>query len=115
MANVPNGGDLIQHREKNDQYSTVEGSDLPMNTSSNGGYLGSYAPADFGVDATNRLGSCDGTDSDPMFEQFNRKDNHSGGGDFAGSVSGVAQSGTDSDSMFRTDLGGADDNDTGGK
>jgi hypothetical protein len=114
MGNVSKGGDLIQGRQPANQYSDVEGADLPMNTSVNNEFLGSYAPADLGGDAINRIGSVDGTESDPMFERFNRKDNHSGGGSFPGSVTGEAQSGTDSDPMFETDRADADDNDTRG-
>lgn len=113
MANVPNGGDLMQKRQPAAGYSEVEGKDLPMNASVNQ-YEGSYSPADLGVDATNRLGSVDGTASDPMFEKFNRKDGHNGGGSFAGSASGESLSGTDSDPMFETCHEGADDNDTRG-
>jgi hypothetical protein len=114
MANVPNGGDLISKRNHSGQHSEVEGRDLPMNTGINNQFLGSYAPGDLGGDATNRLGSVDGTESDPMFERFNRKDSHNGGGSFAGSVSGESLSGADSDPMFETDHSNADANDTRG-
>jgi hypothetical protein len=114
MGNVAKGGDLIQGRQPANQYSDVEGSDLSMNAGVNNEFVGSYAPGDLSGDSTNRQGSCDGTDSDPMFEKFNRKDNHSGGGSFAGSVSGESLSGTDSDPMFETDRADADENDTRG-
>lgn len=95
MANVPKGGDLI-HGFTQDGNIRGDTSDLPMNTGVNKPAVGSY-PCDYSGDATNSMGAVGGTESDSMFEKYNRKDDHLMSGNTPGSVGSSTLSGTGSD------------------
>lgn len=104
MANVPAGGDLMVARYKD---GVTQGDDKGFGSYTNYAEFGTTVGADLSPGATNSMGPCDGTQSDPMFEDLNKKPLTGMGSESPQSVGSQKLTGADSDPMFDNDPHGA--------